>query len=50
VVHNVSGADVTVALGDDVASYSKIFYKNKNATLKNRSLTIPAFSSVLLKK
>jgi alpha-amylase len=50
VIHNVSGAEVTVTLPDELAQYTKIFYKDKNASLKNRSLSIPAFSSVLLKK
>jgi alpha-amylase len=50
VVHNVSGAEVTVTLPEDLAQYTKIFYKDKNANLKSRSLSIPAFSSALLKK
>jgi alpha-amylase len=50
VVHNVSGAEVIVTLPEELAQYTKIFYKDKNASLKSRSLSIPAYSSALLKK
>jgi glycosidase len=50
VIHNVSGAELSVTLPDALVQYTKIFYKDKNASLKNRSISIPAFSSVLLKK
>jgi alpha-amylase len=50
VIHNVSGTEVTATLPDEVAQYNKIFYKEKNATLRNRNISVPAFSSVVLKK
>jgi alpha-amylase len=50
VIHNVSGAELSVTLPDALVQYTKIFYKDKNASLKNRSISIPAFSSVILKK
>ena len=50
VVHNVSAAEITVALPAGLSPYNRILFKDKNANLKNRSLTIPAYSSALLQK
>lgn len=50
VVHNLSKSDMTVTLADDLKGYGKITFKNKEATLKNNSLKIPSYSTVILGK
>jgi glycosidase len=50
VMHNTSGVEAKVTLPDEFAQYTKIFFRDKNASLKNRNVSIPAFSSLLLKK
>lgn len=50
VLHNVSKADVTFALPANLKEYSKIEFKNKEASLKNNTIQIPAYSTLILKK
>ena len=50
VLHNVSGTDITVTLPDNLKQFSKVAFKNKNASLKNNALNLPAYSTVILQK
>ena len=50
VLHNISKTDVTFNLPDNLKEYSKIAFKNKEASLKNNTLQIPAYSTLILKK
>lgn len=50
VVHNLSKTDVTLNLPDNLKEYSKISFKNKETTLKNNTMIMPAYSTVILTK
>jgi glycosidase len=50
VLHNLSKSEVNVTVPDELKDYSKISFKNKDVTLRNNSLKMPAYSTVLLKK
>jgi glycosidase len=50
VVHNLSASEITVAMPDGFREYNKITFKNNEATIKNGSLKIAAYASVLLQK
>lgn len=50
VLHNLSKTDVTLTLPDNLKEYGKVAFKSKEGTLKNSSLNMPAYSTVILKK
>ena len=50
VLHNLSQTDVTLALPDALAEYSKLVFKNKDATVKSGMVMIPAYSTLILTK
>jgi alpha-amylase len=50
VVHNLSRAAVTVALPENLKAYGKVAFKNKNGSVKQASLKLPAYSTLVLKK
>lgn len=51
VLHNVSDVEVTVKLGDDNKNFRTIAYQSKkeNVRLQDNELTLPAYSTVILK-
>ncbi|GAA4299849.1 alpha-amylase family glycosyl hydrolase [Nibribacter koreensis] len=50
VVHNLSGAEVRVTLPEGVKAYNKVQHVTGKANLDKSILTIPAYTSVILKK
>ncbi len=50
VLHNLSKTDVTHNLPDNLKEYSKVAFKNKEVTLKNNTLIMPAYGTVIPKK
>jgi len=50
VIHNVSDAAVEVNLTGDQSQYAKLVFKEKNTSLKSKTLSIAPYSSVLLQK
>ncbi|RYF92124.1 MAG: alpha-amylase, partial [Chitinophagaceae bacterium] len=50
VVHNLSGSELTVSIPEAQKEYGKLMFKNKEATLKNGSLKIPAYATAVLQK
>jgi glycosidase len=48
VLHNVSKAEITVTIPDELRKYSKLAFRTKDVTLKNNSLKMPAYSSVIM--
>jgi alpha-amylase len=50
VVHNLSDKQVSVALPENVQAFKKVHYATGKVKLNNNSITIPAYSTVLLKK
>jgi glycosidase len=50
VLHNISKTDVTFNLPGNLEGYNKLVFRNKNAVLKNYTLQIPAYSTLILKK
>ncbi|WP_181305483.1 alpha-amylase family glycosyl hydrolase [Rufibacter sp. XAAS-G3-1] len=50
VLHNLSGTDITVRLPENLNGYDKLFFKTKQAKLNKASLTLPAYSTAVLKK
>jgi alpha-amylase len=50
VVHNLSASEITVVIPESQKEYSKMTFKNKEATVKNGSLKIPAYATVVLQK
>ncbi|AMM52471.1 alpha-amylase [Rufibacter sp. DG15C] len=50
VVHNLSGKEVSVILPENVQAFNKVHHATGKAKLNKNTLTIPAYSSVLLKK
>ena len=50
VLHNLSKTELAVTVPDALKDYNKIAFKNKEAVLKNSSLKLPAYSTVILRK
>jgi alpha-amylase len=50
VLHNLSRADITVNLSASLGEYDKLMFKNKTATVKNKTVLIPSYSTVILLK
>ncbi|QHL86665.1 alpha-amylase [Nibribacter ruber] len=50
VIHNLSGNDITISLPTEVQSFNKIHFATDKSKLNKSTLTLPAFSTVLLKK
>jgi glycosidase len=50
VVHNLSKSDIAVVLPENLKAYSKVAFKNRNGSLKQEQLKLPAYSTVVLKK
>jgi len=50
VLHNLSKADVNLNLPDNLKEYGKVAFKNKDASVKNNALKIPAYSTLILRK
>ncbi len=50
VIHNLSGAEAAVSLPANLQAYKSISFKNKEATIKNSSVKIPSYSTLILKK
>jgi glycosidase len=50
VLHNVADVEVTIKLDGDKSEFKDIrYFSNEGYSLKNRELTLPAFSTVILK-
>ncbi|MBC3542285.1 alpha-amylase family glycosyl hydrolase [Rufibacter sediminis] len=49
-LHNLSAKEVTVALPNNLSSYTKALYKGKGSQQKGASVTLPAYTSLVLKK
>jgi glycosidase len=50
VVHNLSKSPVTATLPGDLAGYNKIGFKKGEVTLKNTALSMPPYSTVIVRK
>lgn len=50
VIHNVSKAPFTIGLPENLNKFTKVLFKNGNVSLKSNSLTLPAYSTVILQK
>jgi glycosidase len=50
VLHNLSRSNVNVNLPVELKEYNKILFKNKEATLKNNAVMIPAYSTMILSR
>jgi pullulanase/glycogen debranching enzyme len=50
VLHNLSQMDVTFNLPTNLSEYNRVMFKNKNATVKNSTVMIPSYSTVILRK
>lgn len=50
VLHNLSTSEITVTLPGNLTEYSKVAFKNKDANVKNNTLKMAAYSTVVLKK
>jgi alpha-amylase len=50
VVHNLSKSAVTVALPENLKAYNKVAFNNKQGSLQQASLKLPAYSTLVLKK
>ena len=50
VIHNISKSTYTIALPENLGKFTKVFFKNGNVSLKGNSLTLPAYSTVILQK
>ena len=50
VLHNISDVEVTVNLGEELKDFDEIDFDSKSSVkLKERELTVPAYSSIVLK-
>ncbi|MFB9864847.1 alpha-amylase family glycosyl hydrolase [Rufibacter immobilis] len=50
VLHNLSKETLTVNLPQNLAGYDDIYFKNKGAKVSKSAVSIPAYSTVILKK
>ncbi|GGK82131.1 alpha-amylase [Rufibacter glacialis] len=50
VVHNLSGQEASVTLPTQLETYTNTLFKTKGANLSKKTVTLPAFSSLVLKK
>lgn len=50
VLHNLSKTEVVITIPDERKDYSKLSFSSKPALLKNNSLTLPAYSTAILRK
>jgi alpha-amylase len=50
VLHNLSKDAVTLTLPEAVIGYSKTYFKTKGAKASKRTVTLPAYSSLVLEK
>jgi len=50
VLHNLSQIDVTLTLPANFSAYNKVMFKNKEATMKNSAVMVPAYSTIILRK
>ena len=50
VLHNLSQSDVAINLPSSLEEYNKVVFKNKNASVKNNTVNIPSYSTVVLRK
>lgn len=48
VLHNLSNSAVTVTLPENLRDYDKVRFKNKEAVLKNNTVQLPAYSTLIL--
>jgi len=50
VMHNLSNTSLTLNLPEQTKDYQKVYFKNKDAKVKNQEVVIPAYSTLILKK
>ena len=50
VLHNLSTSTVSLSLPGNLKEYSKIVFNNKNGSLKNNELRMPAYSTLILSR
>jgi glycosidase len=50
VVHNISDVEVTITIGDDLKDFNEVDFDSRSSvSLRNNELTLPAYSSIVLK-
>lgn len=50
VLHNLSKTDTTISLPENLKEYSTVSFKTKNCTIKNNTVQLIAYSTVILRK
>jgi glycosidase len=49
VLHNVSDVEVTVQIPDNLKRFTTLVYQTQNASLAESAITLPAYSTAILK-
>jgi alpha-amylase len=50
IVHNLSKTDMSITLPADLGQYSNIYFKIKNNNIKDNTIQLAAYSTIILKK
>lgn len=50
VLHNLSEEDVTVSMPTDLQEYTKVYFKNNDASLSKKGIILPAYGTLILRK
>ena len=50
VLHNLSKTDITINLPENLKEYNKVSFKTKNCDVKNNTVQLVAYSTLILRK